>query len=415
MEAQIIAVGSELLTPARIDTNSLYLTERLARRGIDVVRKVVVGDDQRRIAREIRTARDNSQVVIVTGGLGPTLDDLSREGAAEALGRDMHFEPKILGWIEERFRRYGRKPSENNKRQAYVIDGAEILENPNGTAPGLYFEDESGALMLLPGPPRELKPLFEAECEPRLGRLPSPYSYHTHSLRITGLGESDVDQRIGPIYEAEERASTTILSKPGDIQLHVRGRADTVEEARLIAEAVAAKVTEELGSHVYVQEDVGLETVVGRLLVERGLRLSLAESCTGGLLAERMSRAPGSSEYLFGSFVTYDAEAKTAWLGVQRETLEKFGAVSEECAREMAERARDAAGGPGRAVGISITGFAGPGGGTEQSPVGTIYIGIADDAETHVVSRQFGGDRERNRSVAATTALDLLRRRLSAS
>lgn len=415
MEAQIIAVGSELLTPARIDTNSLYLTERLGRRGIDVVRKVVVGDDQRRIAREIRTARDNSQVVIVTGGLGPTLDDLSREGAAEALGREMHFEPKILGWIEERFKRYGRTPSENNKRQAYVIDGAEILENPNGTAPGLYFEDESGALMLLPGPPRELKPLFEVECEPRLDRLPSPYSYHTHSLRITGLGESDVDQRIGPIYEAEKRASTTILSKPGDIQLHVRGRADTVEEARSIAEAVAAKVTEELGSHVYVQEDVGLETVVGRLLVERGLRLSLAESCTGGLLAERMSRAPGSSEYLFGSFVTYDAAAKTAWLGVRRETIDEFGAVSEECAGEMAERARDAAGGPGRAVGVSITGFAGPGGGTDEAPVGTIFIGIADDAETRVVRRQFGGDRERNRSMASTTALDLLRRRLSAS
>lgn len=413
MEAQIIAIGSELLTPARVDTNSLYLTERLARRGVDVVRKVVVGDDQRRIAREIRTARDNSQIVIVTGGLGPTLDDLSREGAAEALGREMHFEPKILGWIEERFQRYGRKPSENNKRQAYVIDGAEILENPNGTAPGLYYSDDSGALMLLPGPPRELRPLFESECEPRLDQLPSPYSYYTHSLRIAGLGESDVDQRIGPIYEAEKRAATTILSKPGDIQLHIRGRAETVEEARAIAEAVAGQVTEELGEHVYVQEDVGLETVVGRLLIKRGLRLSLAESCTGGLLAERMSREPGSSKYLFGSFVTYDEEAKIAWLGVRRETLKKHGAVSEACAKEMAERARDAAGGPGQAVGVSITGFAGPGGGTDETPVGTIFIGLADDGETRIVRRQFGGDRGRNRSMASTTALDMLRRRLA--
>ncbi len=413
MEAEIIAVGSELLTPARLDTNSLFLTERLARLGIDVVRKVVVGDDRRLIAREIRRARESAAVVIVTGGLGPTLDDLSRDGAAEALDRKLIFHPEIVDDIAERFARHGRPMAENNKRQAYVIDGAEILPNPNGTAPGLLYRDDTGLLMLLPGPPRELEPMFAASCEPVLDEQPSPYEYFTCSMRIAGLGESDVDHRIGPIYSAERRAATTILAAPGDIQLHIRGRAETKEEAQQIAEEVARKVTDELGDHVYSHSNEPLEVVVGLLLKEKGLKLSLAESCTGGLLAGRITDAPGGSEYFVGGFVTYDAEAKTAWLGVAEQTIAEHGVVSEECAREMAERARDAAGGSGRAIGVSVTGVAGPGGGTEATPVGTVFIGVADGGETLVKKRQFGGgQRDRNRLLAAQTALDLLRRRL---
>ncbi len=316
MEAEIIAVGSELLTPARVDTNSLWLTDRLNRRGIEVVRKTVVGDDRERLAQQIKRSREGAKVVILTGGLGPTLDDLTRECAADATGRELIFHPEVVDWIAERFSRFGRQMTENNRRQAYCLDGAELLANPNGTAPGQYLEDEQGILMLLPGPPRELKPMFLDHCEPRLDKLPSPWSYCTVSLRIAGMGESDVDHRIGPIYSAETRAATTILASPGEIQLHVRGRAKTIDEAREIAVAVAHKVADELGDHVYTWKDEPLEAVIGERLREKGLKLALAESCTGGMLAERITSIPGSSDYFEGSFVTYSDHAKTDWLAV---------------------------------------------------------------------------------------------------
>lgn len=412
MEAEIIAVGSEMLTPGRIDTNSLWLTERLNRRGIEVARKCVVGDDPTRLTREMRRSREDSQIVIVTGGLGPTLDDLTRECAAEATGRSLIFHEDAAGWIEQRFAAFGRQMTENNKRQAFVLDGAELLPNPNGTAPGQLLQDEQGILMLLPGPPRELKPMFLEQCEPLLDRLPSPWKYHTVSLRIAGLGESDVDQRIGPIYSAEPRASTTILAAPSDIQLHIRGRAVTEAEAKAVAEAVAVKVREELGDHVYSDQDEPLEAVIGAMLRERGLKLGLAESCTGGLLAERITSVPGSSDYFVGGIVSYSVEAKAEWLGVSRETLNQFGAVSEEVAQEMALRARDAAGGAGKALGAAVTGLAGPGGGTEETPVGTVFWAVADEAGALVRKRQFNGDRERVRALAAQLTLELIRRRL---
>jgi nicotinamide-nucleotide amidase len=412
MEAEIIAVGSEMLTPGRLDTNSLWLTERLNRRGIEVARKCVIGDDRRRLTLEIKRAREASQIVIVTGGLGPTLDDLTRECAAEATGRELVFREEVVGWIAQRFASFGRTPTENNKRQAYLISGAELLPNPNGTAPGQYLQDEQGILMLLPGPPRELKPLFIAECEPRLDRLPSPWQYYTASLRISGLGESDVDQRIGPIYSAELRASTTILAAPSDIQLHIRGRAPTLAEAQAIAEAVAAKVCHELGDHVYCDHDLELEAVVGSLLRERGLLLGVAESCTGGLLAERITAVPGSSDYFFGGFVSYSVEAKAQWLGVPCALLEEFGPVSEPVAEQMAIRARDLAGGAGKAIGAAITGIAGPDGGTDETPVGTVFLSVADQAGARVMKHKFSGDRERVRALSAQLTLELIRRRL---
>lgn len=413
MEAVIIAVGSELLTPARLDTNSLFLTERLARRGVEVIRKVVVGDDRERIAAEIRRGRDEARIVIVTGGLGPTLDDLSREGAAEALGVGLVEHDEILEWLKERFARFGRQMTDNNRRQALVLEGAAVLPNPNGTAPGQYFSDDAGVVMLLPGPPREIKPMFVAACEPRLDRMHSPYQYHTVSLRIAGLGESDVDHRIGPIYSAESRADTTILASPGEIQLHVRGKAATAEEAQQIAQAVADKVAAELGDHVYSWDDEPIEAVVGGLLRQRGLKLGLAESCTGGLIAERITAISGSSDYLTGGFVSYSKQAKIEWLGVHAETIAEHGVVSEPTAREMAERARDHAGRPGKAVGLSVTGVAGPGPDSDGNPDGLVFIAVADGGEPLVKRRQFGGGaRDRNRQLAAQLALDLLRRRL---
>ena len=409
MTAEIIAVGSELLTPQRVDTNSLFLTQRLNERGIEVVRKSIVGDDRERLADEIRQARGSSQVVIMTGGLGPTLDDISREAASDALGREMVFHPEILENIEALFRSFKRKMADINRRQAYILEGAEVLHNDNGTAPGQWFEDDDGILVLLPGPPRELEPLFEQQCIPRLERLESPYEYHTVSLRVVGVSESEVDQRIAPIYTAESRVATTILSAPGDIQIHLRAQASTAEEARKIAASLGDKVEVELGEAIYTREGETLEQVVARLYCGSGTTLAVAESCTGGLLAQRITSVPGSSEYFAGGYITYSDGAKTAWLGVDAATIEKRGAVSRETAAEMARAVRQKA---GASVGVSITGVAGPTGATEETPVGTVFVGIADDASVEVKQLHLGGNRHRVRVLAAQTALDLLRRRV---
>ena len=400
-------MGSELLTPQRIDTNSLFLTRKLNERGIDVVRKTVVGDARQRLANEIRRARESSGVVITTGGLGPTLDDLSRDAASDALGRKLVFHQQVVDWIEERFRRRGRKMADVNRRQAYILEGAETIPNPRGTAPGQWFEDDAGILMLLPGPPRELEPMFAEQCMPRMEKIESPYQYHTVSMRVTGVPESDLDQRIGPIYSAEPRVATTILAAPGDIQIHLRAKAARQDEARTIAEALAVRVEAELGPQVYTRENEPLEEVVGRRFRERGMTLAVAESCTGGLLAERITAVPGASEYFAGGFVSYTEDAKINWLGVGQTTIEQHGAVSRETAEAMARAVRDKA---NVSIGASITGVAGPGGGTEQTPVGNVFIGIAGGSGVEVKERQFGGERELIRSLAAQTTLELLLR-----
>ena len=414
MNAAIIAVGSELLTPRRIDTNSLYLTQKLGERGIEVVHKSVVGDDCARLTAEIRRAREAVDVVVLSGGLGPTLDDLTRAAAADALGRELEFHDAIAAGIAERFRRFNRVPAAVNNRQAYVLAGAEILENPRGTAPGQWFEDENGILILLPGPPRELEPLFEEACLPRFDRRKSPFRYFTHSMRAAGIGESDVDQRIGPIYSAEPRVATTILSAPGDIQIHLRARARSEDEARAIAENLGGKIQAELGHAVYTLVDRPLEAVVAALLREKGIKLAAAESCTGGLLAGKITAVPGSSEFFAGSLVSYSDKAKIDWLGVDAAMLAASGAVSEPAAAAMAQAARaraaKALGGP--ALGVSVTGIAGPGGASEENPVGTVYFGIADDEGAAVKRRSLGGGRGRVRTLAVHTALEIVRRRV---
>lgn len=414
MNAAIIAVGSELLTPRRIDTNSLYLTQKLGERGIEVVHKSVVGDDCARLTAEIRRAREAVDVVVLSGGLGPTLDDLTRAAAADALGRELEFHDAIAAGIAERFRRFNRVPAAVNNRQAYVLAGAEILENPRGTAPGQWFEDENGILILLPGPPRELEPLFEEACLPRFDRRESPFRYFTHSMRAAGIGESDVDQRIGPIYSAEPRVATTILSAPGDIQIHLRARARSEDEARAIAENLGGKIQAELGHAVYTLVDQPLEAVVAALLREKGIKLAAAESCTGGLLAGKITAVPGSSEFFAGSLVSYSDKAKIDWLGVDAAMLAARGAVSEPAAAAMAQAARaraaKALGGP--ALGVSVTGIAGPGGASEENPVGTVYFGIADDEGAAVKRRSLGGGRGRVRTLAVHTALEIVRRRV---
>lgn len=407
MNAEIIAVGSELLTPARLDTNSLYLTGELNQLGVEVVAKSIVGDDVDRLAETIRRAAAQVQIVVVTGGLGPTEDDVTREAASRALGRPLVFRQEICDAIEARFARMGRQMAEINRRQAFVLEGAEVLPNSNGTAPGLWVSLPGGALALLPGPPGELKPMFEAECLPRLRRLAPPLVIRTRFYRVAGMPESDLDQLISPVYRQYKNPVTTILAAPGDIQIHLRARCQTAAEAEQLLQEVGSRIESLLGDRIYSRSGEPLEQVVGELLRRSQATLSVAESCTGGLLAGRITEIPGSSDYFLGGFLVYTNRMKSELLGVDPDQIALHGAVSEPVAAAMAAGARDRT---GSTWALAITGVAGPGGGTEAKPVGTVVIGLAGPETLRSHKFRFLGSRERVRAMAAQTALDLLRR-----
>jgi nicotinamide-nucleotide amidase len=412
MDAEIIAVGSELLTPARIDTNSLYLTGKLNALGVEVVAKTIVGDDRDRLREAVRLAAGRSQIVILTGGLGPTEDDVTRDAVAAALGRQQQLRPEIVAWIEQRFARMKRKMAEINQRQAFVIEGAEVLPNDRGTAPGQWIECEPAprVVMLLPGPPRELEPMFESLCVPRLERLLPPQVIRTLHFRAAGITESDLDQLIAPVYTKYSNPVTTILAAPGDIQIFLRARCASQAEAEALNAEVGPQIAALLGDRIYSRNGDPLEAVVGNLLRERGATLSVAESATGGMLAARITSIPGSSDYFSGGFLVYNDRMKHELLGVDAKLLEKYTAVSEPVAEAMAVGARRAT---GSTYALSITGVAGPGGGTEAAPVGTVFIGLAGPTDCHVHRSRFIGDRERVRALAAQTALNLLRKKLA--
>lgn len=409
MNAEIIAVGSELLTPQRIDTNSLYLTDQLNRLGIEVVTKSVIGDDRQRLCAAVRLAASRSEVVVLTGGLGPTEDDVTREAVAAALGRPLVFRPDLMEAIEARFARMGRKMAEINRRQAYVVDGAEALRNDNGTAPGLWLDHEGAAILLLPGPPPEMKPLFERECEPRLRARIPPLAIRTRFYRVALMAESDLDQLIAPVYKRYENPVTTILAAPGDIQIHLRARCASEQEAERLLAELGGKVEELLGDRLYSTTGDPLEKVVGGRLRACGASLSVAESCTGGMLGERITSVAGSSDYFRGGFLVYSDEMKSRLLGVPAGLLREHTAVSAPVAMAMASGARDRT---GSTYALSVTGVAGPGGGGGPIPAGTVFLGLAAPDGTSAIERRFPGDRARVRAMAVQTALDLLRRAL---
>jgi nicotinamide-nucleotide amidase len=409
MNAEIIAVGSELLTPERLDTNSLFLTERLNTLGIEVVGKLVVGDDAARLAAAVRGALARSELVILTGGLGPTEDDVTREAVAVALGRELKFLPEICEAIERRFARAGRKMSEVNRRQAYAIEGAEVLTNENGTAPGQWIRHQDRVVALLPGPPAELQPMFTDQCMPRLEHLAPKQAIRIRVYRVAGMPESDLDQLIAPVYKPYANPVTTILAAPGDIQIHLRARCARAEEAEALLEEVGSHIEAILGDRIYSRGGEPLEMVVGRRLRAAGATLSVAESCTGGLLAERITSIPGSSDYFLGGLLVYGNSMKTELLGVSAKTIAEHGAVSEPVAEAMAVGARLRT---GSTYALSITGVAGPAGGTEAKPVGTVVIGLAGPSGCRVHRHRFFGNRDRVRTLAAHTALDLLRKEL---
>jgi nicotinamide-nucleotide amidase len=412
VQAEIIAVGSELLTPNRVDTNSLYLTEQLNNLGVEVIAKSVIGDDRDRLAAAVRRSIDRAEIVVLTGGLGPTEDDVTRDAVALALDRKQEFHPEIKDAIEERFRRFGRRMAEINLRQAFVIEGAEALSNDRGTAPGQWVEESGRYLMLLPGPPNELKGMFERHCFPRLSRAVPRKVIRTLVFRVAGMGESDLDQLIAPVYKRYINPVTTVLAAPGDVQVHLRAQCEFEEEAAALLNEVGSQIELLLGEKIYSRNGDPLEEAVGALLRKAGATLAVAESCTGGLLSERLTSVAGSSDYFLGGLVTYTAALKAEMLGVPAEILATYGAVSRETAEAMAAGVRQRT---GATYALSVTGLAGPGAGGEKAPVGSVYIGIADAVGCRAIHRQFpAGDRARVRQFAAQTALDQLRLRLSA-
>jgi nicotinamide-nucleotide amidase len=408
--AEIIAIGTELLTPERVDTNSLVITQHLNLLGVEVVVKQVIGDDRERLTAAIRVATERSDIVILTGGLGPTEDDVTRDAAAAALGRRLVLSLEQESILISRFRQINRPMAKNNLRQAYLLEGAEAMPNPNGTAPGQFLSTHRGALALLPGPPRELKPMVANELVPRLRHVVPRQVIRVRNFRITGIGESDLDTLIAPIYSKYTNPVTTVLSSPGDLFVQLRARCENEQEAIALLREVGNPIAEILGDRVYTENpDELLEAVVGRLLRKHRAKVATAESCTGGLVAARITDQPGSSDYFVGGYVTYSEAQKHDILGVPKEVIAEHSAVSEPVAAAMAKGALQRA---GAQYAISVTGYAGPDGGTDFDPVGTVYIGIAGPAGVEVKRIRHGGDRQRIRTLAAQSALDQLRKLL---
>lgn len=410
--AEIIAVGSELLGPSRLDTNSLYLTEKLAGLGIELRIKSVVGDDRGDLATLFRQALARVDVVILTGGLGPTDDDLTRDVVSDVLERPMTIDESIVDQIRARFGRRGLKMPEVNRRQAQVPDGALVLDNPHGTAPGLFIDHNGTVVVLLPGPPREMQPMFDRVCAgPLRDRAGAERVYRT-SMFITGLGESHVEQLAQPIYarwrDGSPSVATTILAAMGQVELHLSVRETDEARGLDVLGRARTELLAVLGDHVYSTDGRVMEEVVGDLLKARGFTIAAAESCTGGLLMSRLTDVAGSSAYVRAGVIAYDNADKIALLGVPVSLLERYGAVSEPVAVAMAEGIRERTGAD---VAVAITGIAGPGGGTPDKPVGTVVIAVlAPGHDGYVRTFNFLGARAQIKFQSTQSALDRVRR-----
>lgn len=413
--AEVIAVGSELLGSTRLDTNSLFIAERLSAIGIELRSKSVVGDNRDLITDLCRQALSRVDLVVMTGGLGPTDDDLTREAVASAVGRRLIEHQDIVEQIAARFARRGLKMPDINRQQAEVLEGAVVLANPNGTAPGQYLEHGEQVIVLLPGPPRELQPMLNALCEGALGARAARDRIYRTSLFVTGRGESHVEEVVQPLYAAwrseAQPIETTILATPGQIELHLSMRSTDPAAAEQRLREASSAMSAALGGDVFSVDGRSMEELVGAMLRERHLTIAAAESCTGGLMMSRLTDVPGSSEYVVGGLVLYSNELKTKVGLVPASLIEAHGAVSEPVAVAMAEGVRERTGAD---VCVAITGIAGPGGGTPQKPVGTACIAVlAPSAPARVRTASVFGNRTQFKFNAAQAALDMVRRALS--
>jgi nicotinamide-nucleotide amidase len=403
-----------MLMASRLDTNSLFITEQLNRLGIDVIVKLVVGDDRHELAHALRTMFTRVDLLVTSGGLGPTDDDVTRDVVAEVFGRALREDDAIATRIRGRFESRGMQMPEINRRQAMVPEGAIVLENTTGTAPGLWLEQDGKVVVLLPGPPRELKPMMQALAAGPLQPRAAGLALLRRVVRITGRSESHAEEAVRSFYPDWSRApipiGATILASLGQIELHLSARALDVATADAVLAAAVQQVVDAIGDDVYSVDDRPLEQVVGDLLATRGLRIAVAESCTGGLITSRLTDMPGSSRYVDQSVVTYSNDAKKRLLGVPSELLDIHGAVSEPVAMAMAQGMRVRAEAD---VAIGVTGIAGPGGGSPEKPVGMVAVAVVTAAATRSRVFRFVGGREMVKFQASQAALDMVRRMLS--
>ncbi len=406
MKAEIIAVGSELLTPDRTDTNSLFITARLNEAGIEVHRKTVIGDSEEDLASLVGEALARSTLIVISGGLGPTEDDITRQAVSRVLRRPLAIAREVLEEIRRRFASRGIPMPEINTRQAQVIQGAEVLANPRGTAPGLWIEEKNARIVLLPGPPRELQAMLQAAVMPRLASICPGRRMVRRTVSVVGLSESEVDSRVSPIYTGYPGIATTILASSAQITLNLTRWLMPGESAGELDE-LTQRIAETLGDTVYSTSGETLEEVIGRLLRESGRSLAVAESCTSGAVATRITRIPGSSDYFLGGVLCYANEVKEKLCGVPAPVLEEYGAVSAEVAEALAQGVCRVS---NSSIGLSVTGIAGPGGGSADKPVGLVYFGLSDCRGNAHERRVIPGDRESIRERAATYALAYLRR-----
>jgi nicotinamide-nucleotide amidase len=407
LSAEIIAIGSELLTPNFVDTNSMYLTRQLNEIGIPVCMKAIAGDDENYLEAALRGSLERTPLIITIGGLGPTEDDITKKIVARVLRRQLVLDDATLAAIEKRFKARGAEMPKNNARQALILTGSEILENKNGTAPGLWIAADRNHVVLLPGPPSELMPMFEEMCIPRLRKLSGGMALARRIFRTTGLAESALDARIAPIYQKFKGIQTTVLAKPGQVDVRLTASAKTESDADRAVQELAELIEKELHDFIFATTEQSLEEIVGTHLLAKQATISVAESCTGGMLAERLTAVDGSSRYFMSGIITYSNQSKIDLAGIPPLLLEMQGAVSEEVARGLAEGVREKI---GTTVGVGITGIAGPSGGSPEKPVGTVHIAVSTPTGTTHQRFLFPGSRDRIRWQATQAALNMTRR-----
>jgi len=406
MNCEIICVGTELLLGDIVNTNAQYLAQKLSLAGVDVYHQIVVGDNLERLVDAINTASKRADIIITTGGLGPTDDDITRYGIAKALGVEVVLDEPSLKKIKEIFMRSGRPMPSINERQAYIPAGSRAIENNNGTAPGIIGEYGNKIYIALPGPPREMKPMFEEHILPYLMEK-SNYTIKSRTLKVIGIGESAIQETLGEIMLNQKNPTIALYAKDGEVHIRITSKEKNLIEADKKIKEIENKIVNILKNNVYGYDNDSLESAVNDLLQKRKLTVSFAESCTGGMISSRFTDIPNASVSFLNGIVCYSNEAKINILGVKRETIEKYGAVSMETAEEMARCIRKIS---KTDIGLSVTGIAGPTGGTEKKPVGLCYIGIDTGNEVKVFSNIFNGNRNKIRQLAATKALDILRR-----
>lgn len=408
MKCEILSVGTEILLGDILNTNSRYLSNELANLGIDVYYHQVVGDNRERILSALNEAFSRSDIIITTGGLGPTKDDMTKELVAEFLGMDMYLHEESLKKIEDYFKKMSRIPVKSNEKQAYFPKEAIILENNNGTAPGAIFEKDGKAIIVLPGPPKEMEPMFNESVRKYLESL-TGYTIVSEVLRVFGIGESEAENKLQDLIDNGKNPTIAPYAKEGEVTFRITAKGKDEEEARKLIKPLKEEVYNRLGNLIYNTGDVSIQETVGEMLVNKNMTIGVSESCTGGLVSAKLIEYPGISSVFLEGAVTYSNEAKMRTLNVKKDTLEKFGAVSEETAREMAEGIAKRC---GSRIGVSTTGIAGPGGGTEEKPVGLVYIGVYIDGETKVERHVFSGNRSAVRNKASMTALNMVRKSL---